>query len=47
MGSPRECTRILGLDGYRVEQIEWEAEGSAGFGSKNANDLEHPRAVAY
>jgi hypothetical protein len=23
MGSPRECTRILGLAGVRVEQIEW------------------------
>jgi zinc-finger of transposase IS204/IS1001/IS1096/IS1165 len=28
MGSPRECTRILDLDGFRVEHIEWEAEGS-------------------
>jgi transposase len=28
MGSPRECTWILGLDGFRVEPIEWEAEGS-------------------
>jgi transposase len=28
MGSPRECTWILGLDGFRVEHIEWEAEGS-------------------
>ena len=28
MGSLRECTRILGLEGYRVEQIAWEAEGS-------------------
>ncbi len=27
MGSLRECTRILGLDGYRVERLEWEAEG--------------------
>ncbi len=26
MGSPRECTRILGLDGFRVERIEWESE---------------------
>ncbi len=28
MGSRRECTRILGLEGYRVEQVEWEAAGS-------------------
>jgi transposase len=28
MGSQRECTRILGLDGYRVDDLEWEAEGS-------------------
>ena len=28
MGSRRECTRILGLEGYRVEQLEWEAESS-------------------
>jgi transposase InsO family protein len=28
VGSLRECTRILGLDGYQVKQIEWEAEGS-------------------
>jgi transposase len=28
MGSQRECTRILGLDGYRVERLEWEVEGS-------------------
>lgn len=27
MGSRRECTRILGLDGYRVERLEWEADG--------------------
>jgi len=27
MGSQRECTRILGLEGYRVERMEWEAEG--------------------
>ena len=27
MGSLRERTRILGLDGYRVERLEWEAEG--------------------
>lgn len=27
MGSRRECTRILGLEGYRVEQLEWEADG--------------------
>jgi transposase len=27
VGAHRECTRILGLDGYRVEQVEWEAEG--------------------
>jgi transposase len=28
VGSRRECTRILGLEGYRVERLEWEAEGS-------------------
>jgi transposase len=28
MGSPRECTRILGLDGYRVDDLEWQAEGA-------------------
>lgn len=28
MGSRRECTRLLGLDGYRVERLEWEAEGA-------------------
>jgi len=27
MGSRRESTRILGVDGYRVEAFEWEAEG--------------------
>jgi transposase len=27
MGSLRECTRILGLEGFRVETIAWEAEG--------------------
>jgi transposase len=27
MGSPRECTRILGLEGFRVERIEWEGDG--------------------
>jgi hypothetical protein len=27
MGSRRECTRILGLEGVRVEQIEWEGDG--------------------
>lgn len=26
MGSPRECTRILGLEGFRVETIEWDAD---------------------
>ncbi|MGH8262095.1 MAG: ISL3 family transposase [Steroidobacterales bacterium] len=26
MGSPRECTRILGLEGFRVERIEWEGD---------------------
>ena len=26
VGSQRECTRILGLDGFRVEHIEWEEE---------------------
>jgi hypothetical protein len=24
MGSPRECTRILGLESFRVERVEWE-----------------------
>jgi hypothetical protein len=24
MGSRRECTRILGLEGFRVATIEWE-----------------------
>ena len=27
MGSQHECTRILGLDGFRVERIEWEGGG--------------------
>ena len=27
MGSRRECTRILGLESFRVERIEWEADG--------------------
>lgn len=27
MGSRRECTRILDLDDYRVEALEWEADG--------------------
>lgn len=27
MGSRRECTRILGLEGYRVERLDWEADG--------------------
>jgi transposase len=26
MGSQRECTRILGLEGFGVETIEWEAD---------------------
>src|SRR5712691_13283170 len=26
MGSPRECTRILGLEGFRVETIEWAGD---------------------
>ena len=26
MGSRRECTRILGLNGYRVERLEWETD---------------------
>ena len=26
MGSQRECTRILGLEGFRVERIEWEGD---------------------
>ena len=28
MGSHRECTRILRLEGYRVELFHWHAEGS-------------------
>ena len=28
MGSPRECTRILGLEGFRVERLEWETDGA-------------------
>lgn len=28
MGSPREGTRILGLDGFRVERIEWDGKGA-------------------
>ena len=27
MGSRRECTQILGLEGFRVEAISWEADG--------------------
>src|SRR5262249_61813518 len=27
MGSRRECPRILGLDGFRVEAISWEGNG--------------------
>ena len=27
MGSRRECTRILGLESYRVDRVEWEADG--------------------
>jgi hypothetical protein len=27
MGSRRECTRILGLDGFRVETITWDGDG--------------------
>jgi transposase len=30
VGSQRECTRILGLDGFRVERIEWDGEGARG-----------------
>src|SRR5262245_16818292 len=26
MGSRRECTRILGLEGFRVERITWDGE---------------------
>ena len=26
MGSRRECTRILGLEGFRVEAISWEGD---------------------
>lgn len=28
MGSPRECTRVLGLDGFRVERLEWDTDGA-------------------
>jgi transposase len=27
VGSLRECTRILGLEGFRVETITWDADG--------------------
>jgi transposase len=27
VGSQRECTRTQGLEAYRVEQVEWEADG--------------------
>jgi hypothetical protein len=27
MGSRRECTRILGLDGLRVATIDWKGDG--------------------
>jgi len=27
MGSPRECTRILGLAGYRVDHVDWDTDG--------------------
>jgi len=27
MGSRRECTRILGLEGFRVEAIMWDRDG--------------------
>jgi hypothetical protein len=27
MGSRRECTRILGLEGFRVETIMWDGDG--------------------
>ena len=26
MGLQRECTRILGVEGFRVERVEWESE---------------------
>jgi len=28
VGSRRECTRLLGLEGYRVERFEWDADGA-------------------
>ena len=30
MGSPRECTRILDLEGFRVERVAWEGVTSGG-----------------
>jgi hypothetical protein len=27
MGWHRECTRILGLEGFRVKTTDWEAKG--------------------
>lgn len=27
MGSSRECTRSLGLEGFRVDRIDWGADG--------------------
>jgi transposase len=30
VGSHRECTRILGLEGFRVETVEWDADGPRG-----------------
>jgi hypothetical protein len=28
MGSPRECTRIPGREGYRVKRLQWAPDGS-------------------
>jgi len=28
MGSQQECTRILALDGFRVESITWDGHGA-------------------
>ena len=45
MGSWRECTRVLGLEGFRVETIKWDGERpSAGFGSLSNDESSSRRA---
>jgi hypothetical protein len=39
VGSLRECSRILGLDGYRIKELEWE---TAGTGARLLISLERP-----